>query len=54
MKTDLLRLGVQTVISLGLLASGIYVLVTTDWNANPEISLAAAGWVGLVAGYWLK
>jgi hypothetical protein len=54
MKTDLFRLAVQTVISLGLLASGVFVLVTTDWNTNPEISIAAAGWVGLVAGYWLK
>ena len=54
MTTAIFRLVVQTVISLGLLASGVFILVTTEWTANPQLALAAAGWIGLVAGYWLK
>ena len=54
MTTNLFRLAVQTLISLALLASGIFIMVTVDWNANPQLIAAATGWVGLVCGWWLK
>jgi hypothetical protein len=54
MTAHVFRLLVQTVISLGLLASGVYILVTIDLAANKELALAAAGWIGLVTGFWLK
>ena len=54
MTPDLFRLGVQTVVSLGLLASGVFVLVGVDGSVNRELHLAAAGWIGGVLTYWLK
>lgn len=54
MTTPVFRLLVQTVVSLGLLTSGIYVLVTVDLTTNRELGLLAAGWVGGVVTYWLK
>ena len=49
-----LRLYVQAAISFILLAAGFYTVFTTDWNNNPQIVAAATGWIGLVAGYWLR
>lgn len=54
MNTDLFRLAVQTVVSLGLLGAGLYILLTFNWKENPEIVSAATGWVGLTIGYWLR
>jgi hypothetical protein len=54
MTAPIFRLLVQTVVSLGLLASGVYILVTIDLAANKELGFMAAGWIGLVAGYWLR
>ena len=51
---DLAKLIMQVIISLGLLGVGIYILLTVDWSSRPELAAAAAGWIGLVAGYWLK
>ena len=48
------KLAMAVVISLGLLGAGLYVLLTVDWAANPEMVAAATGWIGLVIGYWLK
>lgn len=48
------RLLVQMVVSLGLMASGIYILVTVDLTTNKELGLLAAGWIGGVVTYWLK
>jgi len=48
------KLVVRILISLVMLGFGIYVLVTTDWQANPEFAAAATGWIGLVIGYWLR
>ena len=48
------RLAVQAIISLGLIAAGVYVLVTIDWRTNPALAAAASGWIGLAVGYWLK
>ena len=54
MTPAIFRLLVQTVVSLGLLASGVYILVTVDMTVNKELGLLAAGWVGGVLTYWLK
>lgn len=54
MNINLFRLGVQTVISLGLLGSGVFILVTTDWKTSPELGAIAAGWIGAVLGYWMN
>ena len=54
LRPDLFRLAVQTLVSLILLVAGIIVLLTNDHRTNPEISLAAATWIGGVIGYWLK
>jgi hypothetical protein len=42
------------VISLGLLSSGLYVLLTADWGENPQMVAAATGWMSFVIGYWMK
>jgi hypothetical protein len=61
-----IRLAVQIVISLGLLGFGLFVIslgllgfglfvpITTDWKENPEFVAAATGWIGLIAGFWLR
>jgi hypothetical protein len=48
------RLGIQALVSLGLLAAGLWTLTDINWAENPEMAAAATGWVGLVIGYWLK
>ena len=50
----LAKLVVQAIASLGLLAAGMWVLVTVDWAANQLLVSAATGWIGLVMGYWLR
>ena len=50
MDRDLIKLLMQVAVSLGLLASGLFILLTIDWAENPELGAPAAGWVGLVAG----
>lgn len=47
-----LRLLGAAVISIALIAFGFYVLL--DGDATSELQKLAAGWVGLVIGYWLK
>ena len=54
MNNGLVRLGIQAAISLILLGSGVWVLTTTGVKTDPALSLAAAGWVGAVCGYWLR
>ena len=54
MDRELIKILMQVAVSLGLLASGLYILLTVDWGNDPELAAAAAGWVGLVAGYWLR
>ena len=48
------RLAMRILVSVTMLGFGIYVLVTTDWQDNPEFAAAATGWIGLVIGYWLR
>ena len=48
------KLAIQAIISLSLIGAGVYVLVTTDASANPALTAAASGWIGLAVGYWLK
>jgi hypothetical protein len=50
---DLAKLIGAGIVSLALLIAGLYVLVFDD-SANPDLQKVAAGWVGVVAGYWLK
>ena len=49
-----IKLAVRILITLIMLGFGIYVLVTTNWQDNPEFAAAAAGWIGVVIGYWLR
>ena len=49
-----IKLAVRILISLIMLGFGIYVLATTNWQNNPEFAAAAAGWIGVVIGYWLR
>ena len=50
----LAKLLMAVVVSLGLLGSGLFVLLTVNWETNPQMIAAATGWTGLVCGYWLK
>ena len=52
--TSQVKLLMAVVVSLGLLASGMYVLLRFDWGANPQMVASATGWLGLVVGYWMK
>ncbi|HEV3048565.1 MAG TPA: hypothetical protein VGY13_14520 [Solirubrobacteraceae bacterium] len=49
---DLIRLLMNVVISLALLGAGLYVLLGDHGSA--DLQKVAGGWIGLVAGYWLK
>ena len=53
-QAPLVKLGMAVVISLGLLGSGLYVLLTFNWGENPQMVAAATGWIGLVIGVWLR
>ncbi len=53
-QAPLAKLLMSVVISLGLLGSGLYVLLTFDWTTNPQMVAAATGWIGLTCGYWLR
>jgi hypothetical protein len=46
------KLLMQLVISALLMGSGLWVLLSS--GHDPDLQKAATGWVGLVAGYWLK
>ena len=48
-----IKLTVRIFISLIMSGFGIYVLATNNWQDNPEFAAAAAGWIGVVIGYWL-
>jgi hypothetical protein len=40
------------IVSAALLAAGLWVLL--DQRGDASLQKLAAGWVGAVAGYWLK
>jgi len=48
---DLIRLLMQVVLSLALLAVGVFVLAA---GQDTTMRLAACGWIGVVVGYWLR
>ena len=48
----LIKLAFQIAISLLLLVASLYILISPLFLA--ESKLTAAGFIGLVAGYWLK
>lgn len=54
MNEKMVRFYLQAVVSLALLGSGLYILTTISWSENPELAVAAGGWVSLVVGYWLR
>ena len=45
------RLIVRVVLSLGLMESGLWILI--DGDTSPDLEKAAIGWIGLTMGYWL-
>jgi len=49
---ELIKLTGAAVVSLALLGAGFYVLF--HQGSNSDLQKAATGWIGLVAGYWLK
>ena len=53
-QAPLVRLLMTVVISLVLLGSGMYVLLTVDWGERPAMVAAATGWIGLVVGWWVR
>ncbi len=48
------RLIVRVAISLGLMASGLYIVLTVSPNSDPELFGVGTGFIGLVTGYWLR
>ena len=53
-QAPLIRLVMSVVVSLCLLGSGLFVLLTFNWAENPQMVAAATGWVGLVVGWWVR
>jgi hypothetical protein len=51
-RTDRTRVIIQIVISFALIAAGLYVILSKNYSADTQ--KLAAGWIGLVIGYWLK
>ena len=49
-----LPLVMRFVISVILLLAALWVMMTSNFNDDPEMLAIAAGWVGGVVGYWLK
>ena len=49
---DVVRVSMQILISLVLIAAGIWLLVAAD--TGNDVTKLAAGWIGVVAGYWLR
>ena len=52
--TSEIKLLMAVVVSLGLLASGMFILLTFNWGENPQMVSAATGWIGLVIGTWIR
>lgn len=50
--SDTTKAIVQIVLSLILIAAGLYIILSK--NYSEDVQKIAAGWVGLVIGYWLK
>ena len=53
MSENATRLIVRAVLSLGLMAAGLFILVDNP-TGNMQVQQAATGWIGLVIGYWLR
>ncbi len=47
------RLIVRIVVSLSLLAAGLFVLIARP-DSSPELEKAAFTWIGLTVGYWMR
>jgi hypothetical protein len=51
-REDLIRLLMAVLISVVLLAAGMYVLLAH--HGDSDLQKLAGGWIGVVVGYWLK
>ena len=49
-----LPLVMRFVIGVILLLAALGVVMTSNFDDDPEMLAIAAGWVGIVTGYWLK
>jgi hypothetical protein len=54
MKVGMVALAIRATLSLILLLSGLWVILTSNLQTDPLLIAAATGWVGLICGYWLK
>jgi len=52
MPESVLKLTVRAVMSLGLMAAGLYILIASP--GNEQLEQAATGWIGVTIGYWLR
>jgi hypothetical protein len=52
MSENVLKLSVRAVMSLGLMAAGLYILIENP--GNQQLEQAATGWIGVTIGYWLR
>jgi len=52
MSENRVRLLMAAVISIALMVSGLYILLSE--NSNSDLQKAATGWIGVIIGYWLK
>ena len=52
MSESVIRLTVRIVLSLGLMAAGLYILISS--TGNSELEKASYTWIGLITGYWLR
>jgi hypothetical protein len=50
--SDLVKLIGAIVVSVALVVAAVVVL--TDKSTNNDLQKAATGWIGLVAGFWLR
>jgi hypothetical protein len=52
MSDDQVRLSMAVLISVVLMAAGLYILFAD--GSNQDLQKAATGWIGIIIGYWLK
>ncbi len=54
MKEKMLRLGIQGILSFGLLGSSLYILINPELNQSRELFAFAIASISGVVAYWLK
>ena len=53
MSESVVKLIVRAVLSCGLMAGGLFILIDNTID-NAELDKAATSWIGFVIGYWLR